>query len=39
MNKQTAVEWLYEQLTSTWYDKDSALPILEHAKEMEIEQK
>jgi len=38
MNKQTATEWLYEQLTSTWFDKSSGQHILEQAKEMEKEQ-
>jgi hypothetical protein len=38
MNKQTATEWLYEQLTSTWFDKTSGQHILEQAKEMEKEQ-
>jgi hypothetical protein len=37
--KQTATEWLYEQLTSTWFDKTSGQHILEQAKEMEKEQK
>ena len=36
--KQTATEWLYEQLTSTWFDKTSGQDILEKAKEMEKEQ-
>ena len=36
--KQTATEWLYEQLTSTWFDKTSGQHILEQAKEMEKEQ-
>jgi hypothetical protein len=35
--KQTATEWLYEQLTSTWFDKSSGQHILEQAKEMEKE--
>jgi hypothetical protein len=35
--KQTATEWLYEQLTSTWFDKTSGQNILEQAKEMEKE--
>jgi hypothetical protein len=35
--KQTATEWLYEQLTSTWFDKTSGQHILEQAKEMEKE--
>jgi hypothetical protein len=33
--KQTAVEWLYDQLTSTWFDKASGTDILKKAKEME----
>jgi hypothetical protein len=37
--KQTATEWLYEQLTSTWFDKTSGQHILEQAKAMEKEQK
>jgi hypothetical protein len=36
--KQTATEWLYEQLTSTWFDKTSGRDILEQAKAMEKEQ-
>jgi hypothetical protein len=36
--KQTATEWLYEQLTSTWFDKKSGQHILEQAKAMEKEQ-
>jgi hypothetical protein len=36
--KQTATEWLYEQLTSTLFDKTSGQHILEQAKEMEKEQ-
>ncbi len=31
---KTSVEWLYDQLTSTWYDKKSSKEILEQAKEM-----
>ena len=38
MKKQTAVEWLFEQLTSTWYDTNSSQDILKQAKEMEKEQ-
>jgi hypothetical protein len=38
MKKQTAVEWLHEQLTSTWYDGKSSKGVLEIAKEMEKEQ-
>jgi hypothetical protein len=33
--KQTAVDWLYDQLTSTWFDKVSGTDILKKAKEME----
>jgi hypothetical protein len=35
---QTAVEWLYDQLTSTWFDKVSGTDVLKKAKEMEKEQ-
>jgi hypothetical protein len=35
MKEQTAVEWLYDQLTSTWFDKASGTDILKKAKEME----
>jgi hypothetical protein len=38
MSKQTSTEWLYEQLTSTWFDKSSGQHILEQAKEMHKEQ-
>jgi hypothetical protein len=38
MSKQTSTEWLYEQLTSTWFDKTSGQHILEQAKEIEKEQ-
>ena len=38
MKEQTAVEWLYDQLTSTWFDKVSGTDILKKAKEMEKEQ-
>ena len=37
MKKQTAVEWLFSQMTSTWYDTNSAKDILKQAKEMEKE--
>ena len=30
-----AVEWLYEQLTSTWYDKENAEQLLEESKKKE----
>jgi hypothetical protein len=36
--KQTAVEWLYDQLTSTWFDKVSGTDVLKKAKKMEKEQ-
>ena len=36
--KQTAVERLYDQLTSTWFDKVSGTDVLKKAKEMEKEQ-
>jgi hypothetical protein len=36
--KETAVEWLYDQLTSTWFDKVSGTDVLKKAKEMEKEQ-
>ena len=32
--KQTATEWLYEQLTSTWFDKKTGQDILEQANAM-----
>ena len=38
MAQQTAVEWLFEQLTSTWYDTNSSQDIFKQAKEMEKEQ-
>jgi hypothetical protein len=38
MKKQTAVEWLHEQLTSTWYDGKSSKDILELAKYKERNQ-
>jgi hypothetical protein len=38
MKKQTAVEWLYEQLTSTWFDGKSSKEILEIAKYKERDQ-
>ena len=36
--KQTAVEWLHEKLTSTWFDVKSSKEILEIAKDKEKEQ-
>ena len=38
MKKQTAVEWLFVQLTSTWYDTNSSQDIFKQAKAMEKEQ-
>jgi hypothetical protein len=38
MSKQTATEWLYKQLTSTWFDKTSGQHILEQANAMHKEQ-
>ena len=38
MKKQTAVEWLFDQLTSTWYDTNSCQDILKQAKAMEKKQ-
>jgi hypothetical protein len=38
MSKQTATEWLYEQLTSTWFDKTSGQHILEQANAKHKEQ-
>ena len=35
--KQTAVEWLHNELTKTWYDVKSSKDLLEQAKEMEKE--
>jgi hypothetical protein len=35
MKKQTAVEWIHEQLTSTWFDGKSSKEILEIAMESE----
>lgn len=36
--KQTAVEWLYDRLTSTWFDKASSTDILKKSKEIEKKQ-
>jgi hypothetical protein len=36
--KQTAVEWLYQELIKTWYDAKSSKDILEQALAMEKEQ-
>lgn len=38
MKKQTAVEWLFEQMTLTWYDTKSSQDIFKQAKEMEKKQ-
>ena len=38
MAQQTAVEWLHDELTKTWYDKKSSEELLEQAKQMEKEQ-
>ena len=38
MEQQTAVEWLFKQLTSTWYDTTSSQDIFKQAKEMEKKQ-
>ena len=34
INIKNSIAWLYEQLTSTWYDKKSAEGIFQIAKEM-----
>jgi len=36
--EQTAVEWLYEQLTLTWYDYNSGKDLLDKAKTMHKEE-
>jgi hypothetical protein len=36
--KQTAVEWLYNELTKVWYDVKSSKQLLKQAKEMERQQ-
>ena len=36
--QQTAVEWLYDELTKVWYDVKSSKELLKQAKEMEKEQ-
>jgi hypothetical protein len=38
MSKQTAVEWLYNELTKVWYDVKSSKELLDQALEMEKEQ-
>lgn len=35
MKQQTAVEWIHNELTKTWYDAYSSQELLEQAKEME----
>jgi hypothetical protein len=35
MIKQTAVEWIHERLTSTWFDKQTSKEILRIAMESE----
>lgn len=35
---QSAVDWLYHELTHTWYDSKSGLELLRQAKEMEKQQ-
>ena len=37
-NKQSSVEWLMNQLTSTWYDKNAVKDIFEQAKAMHKEE-
>jgi hypothetical protein len=39
MAQQTALEWLFKQMTSTWYDTNSAKDILKQAKAIEKEQR
>ena len=38
MEKQTAVEWLIQQLSKEWQLEDRDLHLIEQAKEMEIQQ-
>ena len=38
MVQQTAVEWLYNELTKVWYDVKSSQELLEKAKAMEKDQ-
>ncbi len=35
---QSSIEWLYEQLTLTWYDYNSGKDLLEQAKAMHKEE-
>jgi hypothetical protein len=37
MKEQTAVEWLYDELSKIWYDKKLSEQLLEQAKAMEKE--
>jgi hypothetical protein len=36
--EQTAVDWLYDQMTATWFDKVSGSDILKQAKEKHEDQ-
>jgi len=36
--EQTAVDWLYDQMTQTWFDKVSGSDILKQAKEIHEDQ-
>lgn len=38
MKQLTAIDWLYQELTKTWYDKKSGQELLIKAKQMEKEQ-
>ena len=38
MEQQTAVEWLFRQMTSTWYDTNCGKTILKQAKKIERQQ-
>jgi hypothetical protein len=35
---QSSIEWLYEQLTLTWYDYNSGKDLLDKAREMHKEE-
>ena len=37
MAQKSAVQWLFKQLTSTWYDVKSSQDLLDKAKAIEIE--
>ena len=39
MAQQTAVEWIYNELTKVWYDVKSSKELLKKAKAMEKEQR